>query len=72
MTSDVYLGVCNAIIVIIVAIAPRGIFIALRKYPKLNVKSMEERKQYRKTCKRIYMVLKLINYSSLNLGLLNS
>lgn len=53
MISDVYLGVCNAKIIIIVAIFLKRIFIALRKYPKLSVKGMEGRKQYRETCKRI-------------------
>lgn len=62
MISDMYLGVCNAIMTIIVVIVPKRIVIALRKYPKLNVKGMEGRKHYRKTCKRICIVLKLINY----------
>lgn len=37
MISDMYFGVHNAIIIILVAIVPKRIFVILRKYPRLNV-----------------------------------
>lgn len=63
MISDMHRGVCNSAITIIVAIVPKRISIALRKYPKFNIKWMEGGEHYRKTGKIICVVLQLINDS---------